>query len=202
MEKLKREKSLSNWAEYWESCKGFFDDKSDIEQTEFWDERWQKRKNSISKFHKPGATRSRMNGIFEILDEAGFKIKGSHILDIGSGPGAMSIPFAKAGARVTALDISPKAIEQLQRYAEKNGLDIKGITSSWWTADIDRLGLRNRFDLVFVTRTPAVKDAESLDRMMQCSKAFCFYSFFIQKHGYWHMTDDEVIKNILEKLNL
>jgi hypothetical protein len=34
---------------------------------------------------------------------------------------------------------------------------------------------------------------------MQCSKAFCFYSFFIQKHGYWHMTDDEVIKNILEK---
>jgi 16S rRNA G527 N7-methylase RsmG len=40
-----------------------------------------------------------MGEIFEMLEEVDFKIKGSSILDIGSGPGAAAIPFAEAGAK-------------------------------------------------------------------------------------------------------
>ena len=199
MAKTQKDRNIKNWTDFWKSSKGFFDNKPDTEQAEFWDTQWGQKDRGISKNLKPGKKQKRMKEIFEILDETGFKIKGSSILDIGSGPGATAVPFAQVGAKVTALDISGTALEQLKTYADKKGLNIKTITSSWWTANIDKLGLRNKFDLVFVTSTPAVKDAECLDRMIACSKGYCFYSFFIQNHGFGPMTDDEAIGKILNK---
>lgn len=199
MNKTHIDKNIKNWVDFWKSSKGFFDNKSDMEQAEFWDTQWGRTDRGIGKNLKPGRKKSRMTEIFEILDNAGFKIKGSSILDIGSGPGATAIPFAEAGAKVTALDISSTALERLQTYADKKGLDVKTVAASWWTADIDKLGLRNRFDLVFVTSTPAVKDAECLDRMLACSKGFGFYSFFIQNNGFGPMIDDEIVHKILKK---
>ena len=38
-----------------------------------------------------------------------------------------------------------------------------------------KLGLRKKFDLVIGSMTPALKDAETFDRMMACSKKHGFY---------------------------
>lgn len=46
----------------------------------------------------------------------------SRLLDIASGSGAVSIPAARAGADVTAVDLSPAMIEQLLRRARAEGL--------------------------------------------------------------------------------
>jgi len=42
-------------------------------------------------------------------------IKDTKILDIGAGTGRLSLGFAKRGAKVTALDISPKMLEVVRR---------------------------------------------------------------------------------------
>lgn len=57
----------------------------------------------------------------KLLKHAGLK-RGLHFLDIAAGTGALSIPTAQMGARVTAVDISPNMIRLLKERAKKEGL--------------------------------------------------------------------------------
>jgi hypothetical protein len=100
---------------------------------------------------------------------------------------------------VTALDVSKTALERLKSDADLEGLFVETMESSWWHADIDRLGLRKSFDLVLVTSSPAVKDPESFDRMMQCSRKFCFYSFHIRREAYSRVDHEEIFRNVLKR---
>jgi ubiquinone/menaquinone biosynthesis C-methylase UbiE len=52
--------------------------------------------------------------------------EGSHILEIGTGSGHFARAAAKAGCRVTAVDVSPAMLEYAKRRAESEGLN--GIT--------------------------------------------------------------------------
>lgn len=57
---------------------------------------------------------------------AGLK-PGRHFLDVASGSGALSLPAARLGAKVVAVDISPMMIERLKARAEEEGLsNLKG----------------------------------------------------------------------------
>jgi len=47
---------------------------------------------------------------------------GMRVLDVASGSGAVSIPAARLGAQVTAVDISPSMIKQLEARARTEGL--------------------------------------------------------------------------------
>ncbi|CAN5760897.1 hypothetical protein BH23CHL2_BH23CHL2_01250 [soil metagenome] len=47
---------------------------------------------------------------------------GMRVLDVASGSGAVSVPAARLGAQVTAVDISPKMIKQLKARAQAEGL--------------------------------------------------------------------------------
>ena len=61
------------------------------------------------------------------------KAKGARtFLDIGSGPGTLAIPLAKAGLSVTALDASAAMIALLTEEVKKKGLKrIKPVHSAW-----------------------------------------------------------------------
>jgi ubiquinone/menaquinone biosynthesis C-methylase UbiE len=48
---------------------------------------------------------------------------GTRLLDIGCGTGAVSIPAARRGARVTAVDLAPTMVERLVARARAEGLD-------------------------------------------------------------------------------
>lgn len=47
---------------------------------------------------------------------------GVRVLDVGSGSGALSIPAARAGAEVVAVDIAPTMVERLRARAAADGL--------------------------------------------------------------------------------
>ena len=144
--------------------------------------RWNKRANHFAKDLDEERREKKTVEFFNLLDEAGFSPEGSRVLDIGCGPGSLSIPLAQAGAEVTSLDISTGMLDRLVETAKREGLRINPVECSWWTADIDRLGFRNSFDLVIASMTPGIRDVETFDRMMACSKKYCYYSNFIRKN--------------------
>ena len=70
--------------------------------------------------------------------------RGSRVLDLGAGTGACSLPMARLGHRVTAVDLAPSMIEQLEQRALEEKLEISTIC-----ADVDELPmLNNSLDLV------------------------------------------------------
>ncbi|QYZ78872.1 class I SAM-dependent methyltransferase [Methanofollis formosanus] len=86
-------------------------------------------------------------------------------------------------------------LDRLRETARNEGLTINAIECSWWTADIDRLGFRGAFDLVIASMTPGVRDVETFDRMMACSKRFCYYSNFVGRGS--DTAHQEIFRNIL-----
>ncbi len=57
------------------------------------------------------------------------------VLDIGCGPGQLTVPLAEKARSVTALDISPEMLKRLRSHAEGPGLtNIHYVNSSWQDA--------------------------------------------------------------------
>jgi SAM-dependent methyltransferase len=47
------------------------------------------------------------------------------LLDVGSGPGRFSVPYAKRGFEVTGVDITPFLMDKLRTYADAEGVEIE-----------------------------------------------------------------------------
>jgi len=62
---------------------------------------------------------------FGLLKQFGVGTAGQDILDLGSGTGALAIPFALSGARVTAVDLSENQIAEAKKIAAEKNLDMK-----------------------------------------------------------------------------
>jgi SAM-dependent methyltransferase len=70
---------------------------------------------------------------------------GMTVLDVGAGTGNASIPAARAGAKVTASDLTPELLEFGRAEAEGQGLQL-----DWVEADAERLPFEDgSFDVVF-----------------------------------------------------
>ena len=54
--------------------------------------------------------------------------KGTRFLDVACGSGALSIPAARAGAKVSSIDIAPTMVERLKARAQKEHLEIEART--------------------------------------------------------------------------
>ena len=96
------------------------------------------------------------------------------VLDIGCGAGQLSLALAGEVREAVGTDVSGKMIEAARRLAERERItNVRFFSQDWQKADLDALGFREHFDLVFAHMTPAVVDYETLDKMNACSKEHC-----------------------------
>lgn len=100
---------------------------------------WDQTSEDYSKY-RPGYPAS----YFLLLQELGIGLKNQDILDIGTGTGALALPFAKQGAHVTGVDISTGQIEAATILASKKKLNVRFIV-----AKAEETGLPDKsFDVI------------------------------------------------------
>ena len=75
-------------------------------------------------------------------------VRGARILDVGCGQGRDALFLARRGHHVTAVDLSPNGIRDLNAAAVAEGLDIVGIV-----ADVTQFTPSGLFDVVLIDRT-------------------------------------------------
>lgn len=79
---------------------------------------WWNPKGRLASLHKINPLR------FAYFSSKIGELKGKKILDIGCGGGILSEEFAKAGALVTGIDLSPVSLDAAKAHAKESGLEI------------------------------------------------------------------------------
>lgn len=145
---------------------------------EYWDQRAEEFNNDvfIKEGHKNRST------VIDFLLSKDMLSSDMEVLDIGCGPGKHSLEFSKEAKKVTGIDISPKMIQ----FAKDNSIKI-GATNSdfimipWGQIDLEKQNWRKKYDLVFASMCPGINNSETLMKMVQASKGFCFLSCFANR---------------------
>jgi SAM-dependent methyltransferase len=89
---------------------------------------------------------------------------GETLLDVGAGPGRLSIPAALQGCSVTALDVSSGMLEELQRNAHMAGAEgIRTLRLAW--EDVRPGDNLPPHDVVLLARSPAMSDLAKVDAL-------------------------------------
>lgn len=110
----------------------------------------------------------------KMLETEGMIDKRFDVLDVGCGAGIYSVALSGKVDSVTGVDISPKMLAHGRKMIEDTGL--KNVTlrqMDWNTADLNALGMKEHFDLVFAHNTPAICDMETFEKLNDASRRFC-----------------------------
>jgi len=158
---------------------------SDIWQDKsFWDERadnWVKNFDSVSTGDGDGKV---IQDIEKLLLDEGILFSGAEVIDIGCGPGKYSARFAKTAAHVTALDLSDSMLFHAGENAKKAGChNISFVSAPFQHVVPSEYGWEKKFDLVFSSLCPAVASYESMQKICDMSKGYCFNRTFAYRNN-------------------
>lgn len=189
-----QESNSRYWAESWQKTAAYRAKDRGPMQAGFWNSMAQKFGQD-----RPAEQEDRkQKAVLDLIGTTGLDLNGAEVLDIGAGTGALSIPLARRGAKVTALDFSPEMLKKLQHRAADEHVALSGtLLASWDAVDLDAEGFRNRFDLVIASMTPAVRDPETFDKMLDASRGVGYYSGWIHRewdpafHDLYHILFNE-----------
>lgn len=115
------------------------------------------------------------NAFLRLMAEKSELSEKTAVLDLGCGAGSYILALAPRIGRGVGCDISAEMLSAARAGAGEKGLDnVEFLRLDWQTADIDELGWRERFDVVFAHMTPAVADYDTLDKMVLCARKHCY----------------------------
>ena len=89
------------------------------------------------------------------LAEAVPEVGGLRVVELGCGLGLPSLVAAAKGARVTATDWSPDAIDLLRENASRNGVELRAEVRDWREPWNDRFDLALAADVLYERRNVA-----------------------------------------------
>jgi release factor glutamine methyltransferase len=139
----------------------------------------------------PGIIKS--TGIFlNFLDK--IDLSTSKVLELGAGSGIISLLAARKGANVTASDINPSAIENINQNASRNHLKIITISS-----DLFENISSQEFDYILINPPYYPLDPANFTEMAwYCGAGFEYYKkLYFQLRNRWH--EREIIYMILSE---
>ncbi|PAK49638.1 bifunctional 2-polyprenyl-6-hydroxyphenol methylase/3-demethylubiquinol 3-O-methyltransferase UbiG [Paenibacillus sp. 7541] len=147
-------------------------------------------------FNEEGRKRSRR--IINWLEGQGVRFEHASVLDIGAASGVFTVPFAERGAAVTAIETSPPLIELLDyNIAHLTKHQVKIVPERFEDIDVAARGWNQAFDLVFVSMCPVVHDWDSVNKILQCARQFCYISMPVNTHEHslvneiWPLVTDQ-----------
>ncbi|NUU61211.1 methyltransferase domain-containing protein [Paenibacillus agri] len=121
--------------------------------------------------------RKRTKRIMNWLEGQGVQFENASVLDIGAASGVFSVPFAERGAHVTAVETSPPQVELLKENISKFAEDqVKIVPEPFENIDVQTRGWNEAFDLVFVSMCPVIHNWDSVEKILQCARKFCYIS--------------------------
>jgi SAM-dependent methyltransferase len=155
---VKMDFNTIDWNEMWQEASGRVnsDHKS---QKDVWNQRAESFSSRITRVIDGKEGLDKDDYISKMLDRIEVNPEWS-VLDIGCGPGTLTLPLAKKAKSVTALDFSSEMIRILTINADKSGIaNINYVTSSWQDAFVGKkLG---EYDVVVASRALVTGDIES-----------------------------------------
>lgn len=160
----------SNWKHLWQSNMDF------IACENFWDSR-------ATSFDKGNEKKNlQADKLMDKFLEKDILSSEKIALDIGTGTGAYAIPMAKISKHVTTIDIAQNMLDIVDEKAKKECLDnIDTSKLNWADVDLESIGWKENFDLVFASMSPAIHNYEALIKMMEASKGYCYLSAWVKR---------------------
>lgn len=130
--------------------------------------------------------------IRDVFEAEGLLNEAWNVLDVGAGPGAITIPFAEKVSSVTSVEPAEEmASRLLKNAAERNLCNIRIIPSVWQEVEIE--DLKNTFDLVVCCHAlwHFTDIWEQVQRMAAVSKGFCCLA-----HGLYDESEAEELQKL------
>lgn len=123
-----------------------------------------------------------------------FSLQGKKLLEPGCGSGLISICTAKKGAKVTASDINPVAIEVLKKNSRVNGVDLEIIES-----DLFRNIPMQTFDIIAINPPYYKKQPESeIDYAWFCGENGEYFADLFENLENYIYPGSEIIMVLFE----
>lgn len=125
-----------------------------------------------------GNSLQRVEAVIEELKTQGYdRGRIQSVLDVGSGTGIYTLPFARMFPNVTAIDCSSQMNECLSRKSEQAGLNHISVL----TADFTEHMFYDTYDLVFSSMNPGTYNPDAFEKMLSLTEKLLIYVGIIPK---------------------
>ena len=126
------------------------------------------------------------------------ELKNKSVLELGCGSGILAIQSAFQGAKVTASDINPKAVNSVQEVAEKQGLKVNAVLSDLFQ-DISQTD----FDYIFINPPYYPKKAHNIEENAWfCGENFEFFENLLSQLSELNTNKTEVLMILSDACDL